>query len=59
MILLVIGIVVGFYMGYSMQHNIRVKNSYDILIECNNEEDMKTVMRQLKGIKNIEECQKD
>lgn len=55
MILFVIGVIIGFYLGYATKHEIKQKEDFSVLIECKNEEDMKKVMRQLKG---IDKCQK-
>jgi hypothetical protein len=51
MILLITGLLVGGFIGYSIQHEIKFKKSYDIHIECRNEEDMKTVINHLKNKK--------
>ena len=55
-LLFLIGLVFGFIIGYSTQHEVNYKKNYDIHIMCDSEEDMKTVMRNLK---NINVCQKE
>ena len=55
MALLIIGIILGFIIGWNTQHEVKFRNDYTIEIKCNNEADMKDVMRQLKG---IDKCQK-
>ena len=54
MVLFVVGLIIGGYIGYTIRREIFRNSDYDILIECDSEEDMRKVMRQLKD---INECQ--